>query len=355
MMNRSLLLGSTFLALLGATTGPARAQQVFAPVFAASVHDEPVDGIGDSFNATPFEGLIRVQSTREDRALEEYDLGSIAGQSIASATLSGRVAVNNAFDNGVRTFDFLLYAGNGVADLSDFQIPAALVGTGQYHPPIDVDFTFQFDVTSQVQALLAGGSTFVGLRVAGSSNPNFPNILVTTDCHLDVVLGSAPIVEYCTPGLFGVSACPCSNPPAGAARGCDNSSATGGASLVGSGSPSLAADTLLLTTSGQRPNGTSIVLQGTTSNGAGVAFGQGVRCVAGTLKRLYVKSASGGSISAPGAGDASISARSSAVGDPIGAGQQRFYMVYYRDPNVLGGCSALSTFNATDALAVSWN
>jgi hypothetical protein len=29
-------------------------------------------------------------------------------------------------------------------------------------------------------------------------------------------------------------------------------------------------------------------------------------------------------------------------------------MAYYRDPVVVGGCSALSTFNATNAMDVVW-
>jgi hypothetical protein len=220
---------------------------------------------------------------------------------------------------------------------------------------VDTQFTFQFDVTAQLQTLLTGGSNFIGLRVQGTSTPNFPNILVTADCHLDVVLGNPPVLSFCTPNVGGVIACPCANPPAGANRGCDNSSATGGASISGSGSPTLAGDTLLLTTAGQRPSGTSIVLQGTTNNGTGVVFGQGVRCVAGLLKRLYVKTAVGGSISAPVGADATISARSAALGDPIQAGQHRFYSVYYRDPIVLGGCDVLATFNATNAVDVGWN
>ena len=77
--------------------------------------------------------------------------------------------------------------------------------------------------------------------------------------------------------------------------------------------------------------------------------------VAGTLKRLYVKSASAGSATAPAPGDPSISTRSAALGDPITAGTTRFYMVYYRDPFVIGGCAATATFNATQAQSVLWN
>jgi hypothetical protein len=167
--------------------------------------------------------------------------------------------------------------------------------------------------------------------------------------------GGGP-VSICDPGTAGVSACPCSNPPSGAGRGCNNSQATGGGSISATGSSSLANDTLVFTTSSQTANGTTILLQGTTNNGTGVFFGQGVRCVAGALKRLYAKSPGGtGGITAPGLGDPSVSARSAALGDVISAGQHRYYMTYYRDPVVLGGCSATSTFNGTNALDVTWN
>lgn len=165
----------------------------------------------------------------------------------------------------------------------------------------------------------------------------------------------SPAVEYCEPGVSGVVACPCGNPPAGAARGCDNSASTGGASITASGVASLAGDTLTFTTAGQRPTGTTILLQGTTAVAAGVGFGQGVRCVGGSLKRLYVKSASGGSITAPGAGDPTVSARAATLGDVITAGVHRYYAAYYRDPIVLGGCNAFFTFNITDAGDVLWN
>jgi hypothetical protein len=65
----------------------------------------------------------------------------------------------------------------------------------------------------------------------------------------------------------------------------------------------------------------------------------------------------GGSITAPsyGAGDLQVSARSAALGDTILAGQSRWYLVYYRDPIVLGGCPASSTFNATQTGRVTWS
>jgi hypothetical protein len=163
-----------------------------------------------------------------------------------------------------------------------------------------------------------------------------------------------PGTDLCQAGTGGVYACPCSNPPANAPRGCDNSSATGGAQLTSTGTASLAFDSVVFVTNGERPTATSVVLQGNAGVITGVAFGQGVRCAGGMLRRLYTKTASGGSITAPGLGDPSVSARSAVLGDTITAGTSRWYAVYYRDPIVLGGCPAGSTFNISQTQRVSW-
>ena len=166
--------------------------------------------------------------------------------------------------------------------------------------------------------------------------------------------GADPAFDLCEPASNGTIACPCSNPPVGDLRGCNNSSATGGARILAAGQPDLSADTLVFTTNGERPTALSILLQGTIELPAGLVYGQGVRCLGGILKRLYAKSAVGGSITAPAGGDPSVSQRSAALGNPIGAGQIRLYLVFYRDPIVLGGCPAASTFNATRTLRVVW-
>lgn len=175
--------------------------QTITPSVVASIHDEPRDGLGDSFNTSPFTGLLREQTSREDRAVHEFDLTSLIGQSISSAVLSGRVSVNNAANVGVRTFDFLIYAGNGVADLTDFEIPANLVGSGSYHPPMDTFFDYTFDVTSAVQGLLANGVGFTGLKVDCTSDPNFPNILSASMSQLVVQVAvpasSTPVGAGC--------------------------------------------------------------------------------------------------------------------------------------------------------------
>jgi hypothetical protein len=188
-----------------------------------------------------------------------------------------------------------------------------------------------------------------------------PN-LVTGDTNFaqDIFVrdrSAAGFTSLCDPGVGGVISCPCSNPPSGLGQGCDNSSTTGGAVLSASGIAYLSMDSLVFTTSGERPTAFGILLQGTTLLSNGLIYGQGIRCVGGSLKRLFAKSASGGSITAPdfGAGDPTVSARSAAKGDVISAGQSRWYLVYYRDPIVLGGCPASSTFNATQTGRVDWS
>jgi Tol biopolymer transport system component len=180
-----------------------------------------------------------------------------------------------------------------------------------------------------------------------------------TNGYVDIFLHdrfAAGFVSLCDPGIDNLIACPCGNPPSGAGRGCDNSSLTGGATLTASGIAYLSIDSLVFTTSDERPSATSILLQGDSMLPAGLDFGQGVRCVGGTLRRLYVKIAVNGSITAPAfnAGDPTLSSRSAFLGDPIQSGESRFYLVYYRDPIVLGGCPVTSTFNSTQTGSISW-
>jgi hypothetical protein len=122
------------------------------------------------------------------------------------------------------------------------------------------------------------------------------------------------------------------------------------------GADSLAADSLAFVASGERPAALSLLLQGTASLPSGAVYGQGVRCVAGTLNRLFDHNASAGSVTLPdfGASDPTISARSAALGNPILAGQSRWYFIYYRDSVVLGGCPPTSTFNSGPTMHVSW-
>jgi hypothetical protein len=161
----------------------------------------------------------------------------------------------------------------------------------------------------------------------------------------------APLVaSFCSPSPGFTLACPCAN-PGSPGHGCDNSHATGGGILTSSGVSSLGADTLGFAQSGELPTSLSIFLQGNSSQQGGIAFGDGVRCATGTLKRLFTHNAIGGAVIAPTGSDLSVSARSAALGDTITAGSKRYYQVYYRDAN-LTFCRA--GFNVGNALEVAW-
>jgi hypothetical protein len=148
-------------------------------------------------------------------------------------------------------------------------------------------------------------------------------------------------------------ACPCVNDGA-SDHGCENSQSTGGARLTWSGNASLSADDLVLTSAGERTRSLSILLQGNQEISP-TTFGDGLRCVGGSLKHLYARNASGGAVTMPQGGDPSISARSAALGDPIPPNGVRYYQVYYRDeapsfcPDPPG-----STFNASNGLRAAW-
>jgi hypothetical protein len=152
-----------------------------------------------------------------------------------------------------------------------------------------------------------------------------------------------------TPFCFGDgtgTACPCANSGA-AGNGCASSINANGANLTTSGSPSLANDTLVLLGSGM-PDSSALYFQGTlqAGGGLGVAFGDGLRCAAGTIVRLKTVTNVGGASQYPQAGDPSVSVKGMVAAPGI-----RTYQVWYR--NAAAFCTT-STFNLTNGVEVNW-
>ena len=163
---------------------------------------------------------------------------------------------------------------------------------------------------------------------------------------------STPITSFCA-GDGSVHACPCNNSGA-TGHGCANSANPAGSILSASGDTGVTGDSVALTASGETGNVTSVFLQGSTSL-APVLYGDGLRCIGGTLKRLYFKTASAGVVRAPLGGDVRITTRSAALGDPILPGYVRYYQVYYRDSNPTFCPTPLgSTFNISNGLVIVW-
>jgi len=144
------------------------------------------------------------------------------------------------------------------------------------------------------------------------------------------------------------AACPCANTGA-PGHGCANSVFATGGLLVASGIPSVAADTLRLEASNLPPS-TVLFFQGTAipGGGSGLPFGDGIRCIAGSVIRLGTSTASGGTAAYPAGAQLPIAVRGLI---PSGGSVLRYYGAWYRNAAVF--CTT-STFNYANAISVSW-
>ena len=158
------------------------------------------------------------------------------------------------------------------------------------------------------------------------------------DIDLPGIVGTA----YCFGDGTG-TACPCGNDsPAGSGRGCVNSSGEG-AWLEAVGTTSLAAADLGLYARALPARQPCLLFAGENAlaGGLGVTFGDGLRCVGGSVKRL--------GIGFGGATGVAAWAPDLSVGTPWGPGSTVRLQAWYRDPTS-GPCA--QEFNLTNGLEV---
>jgi len=204
----------------------------------------------------------------------------------------------------------------------------------------------------EIQALGLALTPTMRLRFVATDAPPQSVVEAGVDAvHVRRRLCGDPVGTPFCAGDGTVADCPCGN-NGFPGHGCNNSAATGGAKLDASGTTT--PDTVVLLVSGELPSVLTLFVQADATV-APVHFGDALRCVGGTLKRLYAKSASMGLTSAPQISDLPITARSAALGDPIGAGETRHYFAYYRDPSgTFCPPPSGATFNATNAFSIVW-
>ena len=157
---------------------------------------------------------------------------------------------------------------------------------------------------------------------------------------------------YCLgDGVAPHTACPCgNNSPTLDNAGCLNSLAVGGTLRAG-GVATVGADTVTLT-GAQVPNGPGLYFQGTNqlAGGNGVAFGDGLRCVGGTIIRLGIVPGVGNTSQYPtGTGINSVPVSIKGFCNP---GDTRHYQLWYRDSATF--CTG-AVFNLSNALTLVWN
>ena len=163
--------------------------------------------------------------------------------------------------------------------------------------------------------------------------------------------GPALLAVFCS-GDGTATACPCGN--AGIeGRGCGNSVQPQGASLWVTGNPSVSNDTAFFDVQ-WIPSTTALLYQGTAqvAGGMGATFGDGLRCVGGTVRRIsaHMSYSGGGSfpetVRWPEGSDFSVAFQGGAT-----AGSTLHYQVWYRNASPF--CTS-ATFNLSNGVTVTW-
>jgi hypothetical protein len=202
---------------------------------------------------------------------------------------------------------------------------------------------------------LAGGVSFSGSADACLDNDGYRMAfgslasLVASDVNgmIDIyVTGCGPQgTSYCGGSTV---VCPCAN-SGSAGRGCENSSSTGGALCQAFGTPSVSTDEVFLVSYGTGATVPVLFFQGESllGGGAGLPFGDGVRCVGTNIQRLGVKIAVGGYAEYGSGSDTPISVQ----GAVVIIGGTRYYQAWYRDSAAY--CTA-GTFNVSNAVEINW-
>lgn len=148
------------------------------------------------------------------------------------------------------------------------------------------------------------------------------------------------IAQQPLPICYGETACPCSN-PGDPGEGCANSTGQG-ATLVASGSVSVANDNLVFTVTKGRPLAPSLLVQGSTT--ISIPFKDGVLCAGNPTERLEV-------VFLDGVGSGTT-AESIVTNGNVLVGQTRVYQWWYRDPGGVSPCGTGSNFS--HAVKIVW-
>jgi hypothetical protein len=163
-------------------------------------------------------------------------------------------------------------------------------------------------------------------------------------CFVATPAGPSPFESFCSGDGSG-AACPCAN-PGDPGHGCRNGSWANGARLAASGDPIVGADTLVLSVTRAVPHQPGLYFQGQhpVNGGAGLPFGDGLRCVGTSVLRLEFTAADF-------LGSTTTTVPLSTTGG-VAPGDTVYYQLWYRDP-AASPCG--ERFNTTQGLRVDWS
>lgn len=143
---------------------PAHADGIQTPDLIFGILDGDQDGTPEEFSSASLADAV-LDRFDERRSFAEFSVMDGAGLTVDAATLSGVIDEQFSFGFGPAPAEIIveLYGGNGLADLSDWDIAAVSLGTITLVDDFDLA-PFQYDVTADVQNLLDNGFDFVGVR-----------------------------------------------------------------------------------------------------------------------------------------------------------------------------------------------
>lgn len=185
--------------------------------------------------------------------------------------------------------------------------------------------------------LIGGTSAYVGFTGGAGAARETKDIL-----SWEFGTGSGPGTVFCT-GDGSATSCPCGNASA-PGEGCGNGSGAG-AILSASGAASVSASSVVLSGRQLIPSQPGLYFQGNNAiaSGAGIQFGDGLRCAGGGVIRLQVRFAA-----TDGTSETSIDI---ALKGGVVAGDTKRYQCWYRDPNT-SPCG--TAFNLTNGYELTW-
>jgi predicted RNA-binding protein len=172
--------------------------------------------------------------------------------------------------------------------------------------------------------------------------------IATVEAYLDAKrTPPGPGTAYC----FGDgTACPCGNAGSGS-DGCGNSTGPGGR-LTASGDPSLSNDTIVLAAANLVSGQPCLFFSGANqvNGGAGITFGDGLRCAGSEAVRIEVTTADS---SGNAATSVEVSTNGQAYGHTIDGGETVNYQGWYRDDVAVSPCG--NSFNTTNGYTLVWS
>jgi hypothetical protein len=229
-----------------------------------------------------------------------------------------------------------LTAPETMAHIHGFAFPGTPAGI-LFNLPTGSPKCGSFTLSLAQQGFFLAGMAYVNIHTTAHSAGEIRGQINEPEAHATFCYGDG-----------SGTGCPCNNSSiVGENEGCLHSDGTGGR-LVAYGNASLSSDTLVLHYLRGPDTAPVLFFQGTSQvlGGSGAPFGDGLRCVAGSVVRLGTRTPCGGQMAMPEPLEPPISSLSTFAGP--GA---RYYQAWLR--NAATFCTG-DTFNLTNGVQVQW-